>query len=320
MAVAFSDVNLVNLDAIRVRIAAPNATSRIEVRKGSKTGQLLGSANVPNTGGFQSWGYVDVPIIDPGETFDLFLVFRGASGYLYNLNWIDFVGAGRRRGPADGRSADRDGRARPPRTARRGWYTTPVEVTLTSEAAREYRIGTGAWTTYTTPVRFATDGVYRLDYRARKDGLPSAGRSLELKLDQTAPATTAALEGLTSGDTFTGAVRVTLTAADADVRRGRDAVADGRGDRAARLHRGVHAAEGRRASGRSSTARSTPPATPRRGSAPRSASPEGIKPTVTLEWPKAGRRRAGVGQDPVPGRGRPAARARAATTSRCACC
>ena len=88
-------------------------------------------------------------------------------------------------------------------------------MTLTSEAAREYRIGTGAWTPYSAPVRFATDGVFRLDYRARKDGLPSAGRSLELKVDQTVPATTAVLDGVTSGGTFTGAVRLTLAATDA---------------------------------------------------------------------------------------------------------
>ena len=114
MSVAFSDVNLVNIDAIRVRIAAPNATSRIEVRKGSATGPLLGSANVPNTGGFQTWGYAEVPVIDPGETFKLVLVFRGASGYLYNINWIDFVGAGLAAGPSTiGR------RRRPPRRLRR---------------------------------------------------------------------------------------------------------------------------------------------------------------------------------------------------------
>ncbi|MDA0180116.1 carbohydrate-binding protein [Solirubrobacter phytolaccae] len=212
MAISFADVNLVNLDALRIRIASPNATSRIEVRKGSKTGQLLGSANVQNTGGFQNWGYVDVPIIDPGDTFDLFLVFRGASGYLYNLNWVDFVGPGLAAGPSA--VAPPTATVAEP-TGANGWYTAPVDVTLTADAAREYRIGTGAWTAYTAPVRFATDGVFRLDYRARKDGLPSTGRSLDLKLDQAAPATAAALEGVVSGETFTGAVRFTLTAADA---------------------------------------------------------------------------------------------------------
>ncbi len=211
MAISFADVNLVNIDALRVRIASPNTTSRIEVRKGSPTGQLLGSANVPNTGGFQNWGFVDVPVIDPGDTFDLFLVFRGASGYLYNLNWVDFVGPGLAAGP----SAVSPPTATVAEPGAGGWYTSPVEVTLNSEAAREYRIGTGAWTPYTAPVRFATDGVFRLDYRARKDGLPSAGRSLELKVDQTVPATTAVLDGVTSGGTFTGAVRLTLAATDA---------------------------------------------------------------------------------------------------------
>ena len=154
---------------------------------------------------------MDVPVIDPGDTFDLFLVFRGASGYLYNLNWVDFVGPGLAAGP----SAVSPPTATVAEPGAGGWYTSPVEVTLNSEAAREYRIGTGAWTPYSAPVRFAADGVFRLDYRARKDGLPSAGRSLELQVDQTVPATTAVLDGVTSGGTFTGAVRLTLAATDA---------------------------------------------------------------------------------------------------------
>ena len=55
----YNNVNLANIDAIRFRVAASNATSRIEVRKGGVTGELLGTANVPNTGGFQNWGFVD---------------------------------------------------------------------------------------------------------------------------------------------------------------------------------------------------------------------------------------------------------------------
>ena len=129
---------------------------------------------------------------------------------------MDFVGPGRGGRPVDDRPADGD--RRPERAGRlRGLvHGRRSRSTLASEAAREYRIGTGAWTrVQRRPVRFATDGVFRLDYRARKDGLPSAGRSLDLKVDQAAPTTTAALEGLTTGDTFTGAVRVTLSAADA---------------------------------------------------------------------------------------------------------
>ena len=286
MAVSFADVNLVNLDSIRVRIASPNTTSRIEVRKDSKTGQLLGSADVPNTGGFQVWNYVDVPIIDPGETFDLFLVFRGASGYLYNVNWIDFVGAGIAAGPPT--IGPPTAVAAPSAPNGLGdWYTSPVEVTLSSDATREYRIGTGAWTAYTTPVRFATDGIYRLDYRARKDGLPSAGRSLDVKLDQAAPETTAALDGLTTGDTFTGEVRVTLAASDATS--------------------GVSRTEWRpvgETAPRTYTAPFTLPAAAGEQAIEYRAldvagnagewkqasfrSPEGIRPTVTLEWPKAG--------------------------------
>jgi cytochrome c len=215
MALNFSDVNLVNIDALRFRVASPNSTSRIEVRKDSKTGPLLGVANVASTGGFQNWNWAEAPVTDPGETFDMFLVFRGASGFLLNLNWFDFVGAGVAGGPplavappeASTEPAAPNGAA--------GWYTSPVDVTLASTADREYRVNFGAWTAYAEPVRFGTDGRYRVDYRARVGEQATAARTLDLAVDTTKPRTTAALEGLTSGATFTGAVRAELAAGDA---------------------------------------------------------------------------------------------------------
>ena len=67
MSLSFSDVNLVNLDAIRVRIAAPNATSRIEVRKGSVTGQLLGQRERPEHGRLPDLGLRRRPDHRPGR-------------------------------------------------------------------------------------------------------------------------------------------------------------------------------------------------------------------------------------------------------------
>src|ERR687895_493450 len=215
MSLSFSDVNLVNIDALRFRVASPNSTSRIEVRKDSRTGPLLGVANVASTGGFQNWNWAEAAVTDPGETFDMVLVFRGASGFLLNLNWFDFVGAGVAGGPppAVGPPEATTDPAAPNGAA--GWYTVPPDLTLSSSAAREYRVNFGAWTAYAEPVRFGTDGRYRVDYRARVGEQATAASTLDLAVDTTKPRTTANLEGLTSGTTFTGEVRAQLAATDA---------------------------------------------------------------------------------------------------------
>ena len=156
---------------------------------------------------------------------------------------------------------------------------------------------------YTAPVRFATDGVFRLDYRARKDGLPSAGRSLELKVDQTVPATTAALEGVTSGGTFTGAVRLTLAATDATsgVARTEWRLA-GESAQAYTAAVTLPAAAGERTiEYRSLDAAGN--AEPWKRASFRS--PSGTVPQVALEWPAANAVVPASGRDAVPrGRGR----------------
>jgi len=286
MALSFADVNLVNIDALRFRVAAPNSTSRIEVRKDSKTGPLLGLVNVPSTGGFQNWAYAEAPVVDPGGTFDLYLVFRGAGGYLLNLNWFDFVGEGLAGGPPP---AVVPVAATDPATpdGNEGWFTSPVDLTVTAEGAPEYRVDFGAWTPYAAPVRFDHDGRFRIDYRTRVDGQATPAGSLELAIDLTDPETTASLEGLTSGQTFTGEVRATLAATDAT--SGLAQIQWRRaGDTSHQVYTGPLTLEQRdgpqtlefRALDRAGNAEDWQSVTFR--------SPTGDKPQVTVDWPPSG--------------------------------
>ncbi|MEU7892822.1 ThuA domain-containing protein [Nonomuraea sp. NPDC049152] len=104
-----------------------------------------------------------------------------------------------------------------------GWHTTsPVEVTLTAKdeasevAATEWRLDGGTWTPYTEPVLVSGDGTRKVEFRSRDGaGNVEEPKSLDLKLDTTAPVTTAAFappnaEGWNDGD-----IPVLLSAADA---------------------------------------------------------------------------------------------------------
>ena len=102
-----------------------------------------------------------------------------------------------------------------------GWYTSDVNVTLaaTDEANGsgvdkiEYKVDGGAFATYTAPVAITTDGTHTIEYRATdKNNNVEATKSLTVKVDKAAPATTATLEPATTPST--GPVTLTLAATD----------------------------------------------------------------------------------------------------------
>ena len=102
-----------------------------------------------------------------------------------------------------------------------GWHTaTPVSVELAATdaggvARTEYRLDGGDWTAYTEPVVVTGDGVHRVEYRSTDtSGNVEQVKALELKLDATAPVTTATFASPGESGWHGGAVSVVLTAAD----------------------------------------------------------------------------------------------------------
>ena len=93
---SYSGVNLKGITAIRLRLATNTIGGTVEIRKGSATGALLGSATVTSTGGFQSYRYFDAPLTGvTDETIKLVLVFRATgTHYIANINFFEFVGDG----------------------------------------------------------------------------------------------------------------------------------------------------------------------------------------------------------------------------------
>jgi hypothetical protein len=103
-----------------------------------------------------------------------------------------------------------------------GWYTGPATVTLTATdeggvASTEYQLDTAtAWTAYTAPIGVSGDGTHTVRFRSTDTaGNVEATRSVEVKIDQTAPVTAATFAPPSDGGWHAGAVPVTLTSSDA---------------------------------------------------------------------------------------------------------
>lgn len=88
---AFSPVRMDGVRAVRVRVASATKGGAIELRLDGEKGQLIGIAAVSGTGGWGAWVDLEAPVVSPGGTHDLWLVFRGEKGYLFNLDWIELV-------------------------------------------------------------------------------------------------------------------------------------------------------------------------------------------------------------------------------------
>lgn len=76
--------------SFNARVASATSGGRIELRLDSTTGPIVGTCNVPGTGGWQTWTTVTCPVNGATGTHDLYLRFTGGGGNLFNLNWWQF--------------------------------------------------------------------------------------------------------------------------------------------------------------------------------------------------------------------------------------
>jgi arabinoxylan arabinofuranohydrolase len=80
--------------SLDVRVASAGSGGNIEVRLDSQTGTLVGTCAVASTGGAQTWSTKTCPISGASGKHDLFFVFTGGTGSLFNFNWWKFRGVG----------------------------------------------------------------------------------------------------------------------------------------------------------------------------------------------------------------------------------
>ena len=88
----YKSINFDGVKRINARVSSATHGGTIELRIDSRNGKLLGSINVSNTNGWNSYITKSVNINTLSGTHDLYLVFKGSSGYLLNVNWIELVG------------------------------------------------------------------------------------------------------------------------------------------------------------------------------------------------------------------------------------
>ncbi|MEU0836502.1 ThuA domain-containing protein [Streptomyces sp. NPDC005969] len=85
--ISFKPYILGDSTKLTARISSGGAGGFLEVRSGSATGKVLGSAPVPVTGGWENFQDIDVPLRGvPGKATELFLVFKGGAGALFDVD------------------------------------------------------------------------------------------------------------------------------------------------------------------------------------------------------------------------------------------
>jgi len=71
-------------------IASASAGGNIEIRLGSVDGTLLGACAVKGTGGFQNWTVYACKVNKMKGVHDVYFVFKGEAGELFNFDWWKF--------------------------------------------------------------------------------------------------------------------------------------------------------------------------------------------------------------------------------------
>ncbi len=77
--------------SLKARVASATSGGTIEVRLGTTNGSLVGLITVPNTGGWQTWITQSTPLTNVSGIQTMVLRFVGGSGYLFNVNWLEFT-------------------------------------------------------------------------------------------------------------------------------------------------------------------------------------------------------------------------------------
>ncbi|CAL9393338.1 lectin [Streptomyces sp. enrichment culture] len=93
--ISFTPYALGNATAFTARVSSGGSGGTLEVRAGSPTGTLLGTATVPVTGGWETFQDVTAPLGNqPGGSTTLYLVFKGGGGPLFDVDEFSFTTSG----------------------------------------------------------------------------------------------------------------------------------------------------------------------------------------------------------------------------------
>jgi len=90
---SFTPMNFKNTSSVTYRTAG-TADRTIEIRLDSKTGPLVASTSVTASGTLATYKNTTTTFTAPTGTHEVFFVFKGQGSGSFNLNWLQFGGAG----------------------------------------------------------------------------------------------------------------------------------------------------------------------------------------------------------------------------------
>jgi glucose/arabinose dehydrogenase/PKD repeat protein len=206
--ISFSPMNLQNITQVTYRAASAGLGGTIEVHVDSPTGTLISTATIPVTGGWQTYTNVTANITNPGGTHTLYFVFKGGAPptALFNLNWIDFVGAGIST-PVVGGTSSVGTTYEAENATRSGVTVETLNAGYTGTGYADYASTPTSGTYIEWSVTAPTAGSYRLEFRYANGG--GSNRPLEIKVGGTVVAASQAFNATGSWTTWT---TVALTA------------------------------------------------------------------------------------------------------------
>ena len=88
----YNQVNLNGINRFVARVASAGSGGNIQIHLDSPTGPLIGTCMVAVTGGWQTWADAYCPITGASGSHDVYLVFTGSSGNLFNFEFFSFSG------------------------------------------------------------------------------------------------------------------------------------------------------------------------------------------------------------------------------------
>ena len=89
--IMFEDINFGSgAGSFLARAATAGTGGTISIRLGGTSGTLIGTCTITPTGGWQTYTNFTCPVSQVSGIHDVYLVFQGGSGYLYNVNYINF--------------------------------------------------------------------------------------------------------------------------------------------------------------------------------------------------------------------------------------
>ncbi len=88
----YNNVNLNGVNSFVARVASANSGGNIVVHLDSATGTIVGTCAVSGTGGAQKWTTKTCNITGATGFHNVYLVYTGGAGSLFNLEWFAFQG------------------------------------------------------------------------------------------------------------------------------------------------------------------------------------------------------------------------------------